>query len=117
MPDLLFVYGSLRAGSGANGLLASCRFLGTAAVPGALHLMASYPVLTAGPGWVHGELYRLPAGLRGQRVLDALDRYEGVAEGLYRRSVVRVAGAEAWTYRSSDDSINQLVERSTGCKP
>lgn len=98
MPNLLFVYGSLRAGEAACHLLSECRFVGTAAVAGVLGSASGYPLLLPGPGWVHGELYRLPPGLRGRRVLEALDRYEGVTEGLYGRSTLRAAGTEAWTY-------------------
>jgi len=103
MPDLLFVYGSLRAGETACHLLSGCRFVGTAAVAGVLGSANGYQLLMAGPGWVHGELYRLPVGLGRRQALETLDRYEGVPGGLYTRSVIRAGGTEAWTYVSSFD--------------
>jgi len=104
-PDLLFVYGSLRAGGSANGLLSDCRFVGTAAVPGLVILAEGYPVLSLGPGWVHGELYQLPPGEIGGRVLSLIDRYEDVGQGPYHRSVLHAAGRLAWTYRSRSGKI------------
>ena len=101
MPDLLFVYGSLRAGETACHLLSECSFVGTAAVAGVLGSANGYPLLVAGPGWVHGELYRLPGGLGRRQVLEALDQYEGVPGGAYIRSVIRAGGTEAWTYVGS----------------
>lgn len=97
-PDILFTYGSLRAGGSASHLLTECSFLGTAATHGVLGFANGFLLLRAGPGWVHGELYRLPAGPHGSRVLEAIDRYEGLGEGVYQRTVTRVAGIEAWTY-------------------
>jgi gamma-glutamylcyclotransferase (GGCT)/AIG2-like uncharacterized protein YtfP len=86
-PLPLFVYGTLMTGASQAGLLAG---LGrtTAMVRGSLwSLPAGYPALCLeGDDRVHGELVDPPS----PRLLELLDRYEGVDEGLYRRVRVEV---------------------------
>jgi gamma-glutamylcyclotransferase (GGCT)/AIG2-like uncharacterized protein YtfP len=91
----LFVYGTLRSGGRASGLLRGCTCLGVWTLAGTLYdVRGAYPALVlAGEGKVEGELWRCPAEL-----LPALDEYEGVPGGLYRRVRVEVEGVECWTY-------------------
>lgn len=96
----LFVYGTLRS-DGAMAHLVPERRRGPARVRGRLFRMpAGYPALAADPraGWVHGEwIDPVP-----EEVLDLLDVYEGVPEGLYQRVVLPVegrrAGFDAWAW-------------------
>lgn len=107
---VLFVYGTLRQGSGhemSRLLRRSSDFLDTAVFRGRLYLVAQFPgvVPSDDPNdCVHGELYRLrtPAS-----TLHALDRYEGCnplnAQALYIRRVRPItratgANAPAWIY-------------------
>jgi gamma-glutamylcyclotransferase (GGCT)/AIG2-like uncharacterized protein YtfP len=46
-----------------------------------------------GGGEVWGEVWAVP-----DRVLEVLDRYEGVAEGLFARERVEAGGSVCWTY-------------------
>lgn len=90
----LFVYGTLRSGGGAAGLLRGCRLAGAGTVAGTLYDLGAYPALVlGGRGHVEGEVWRCPAD-----ALARLDEYEGVAEGLFERAVVGVAGVPCWTY-------------------
>lgn len=91
----LFVYGTLRVGGDAAGMLRGCEFLGAARVAGALYdVNGEYPTLVLdGSGSVQGEVWRCPAG-----VLRRLDRYEQVAVGLYSRVRVRAGEHDCWTY-------------------
>ena len=90
----LFVYGTLRSGGGAAGLLRGCRLAGPGIVAGTLYDLGDYPALVlAGSGPVEGEVWRCPA-----YALARLDEYEGVAEGLFERVEVEAAGARCWTY-------------------
>jgi gamma-glutamylcyclotransferase (GGCT)/AIG2-like uncharacterized protein YtfP len=98
-PVALFVYGSLRRGGVAHGRLAGCRFLRAGRIAGTLFdTGAGYPTLVlGGEGEAEGEIWEVPAPL-----LRALDRYEGVGEGLFRRVPVEVDGVECWTYVAGD---------------
>ncbi|HKJ92440.1 MAG TPA: gamma-glutamylcyclotransferase family protein [Longimicrobiales bacterium] len=92
----LFVYGTLRSdvSGGAPDLLASCERLGTATVQGTLYDAGDYPALMlAGHTPIQGEIWRCPAEL-----LPALDRYESIGEGLFRRMATRVDGIACWVY-------------------
>jgi gamma-glutamylcyclotransferase (GGCT)/AIG2-like uncharacterized protein YtfP len=90
----LFVYGTLRSGGGAAGLLRGCRLVGTGSVAGTLYDLGAYPALVLdGGGPVEGEVWRCPAAS-----LDRLDEYEGVPGGLYLRVRVVAGGTECWTY-------------------
>lgn len=90
----VFVYGTLRTGGSAGGLLRGCEHVGASTVEGALYDMGAYPVLVLGGGGrVDGEVWRCPVA-----TLARLDEYEGVREGLYRRVRVEAGGVECWTY-------------------
>jgi gamma-glutamylcyclotransferase (GGCT)/AIG2-like uncharacterized protein YtfP len=90
----VFVYGTLRSGGRASGLLRGCECLGARTLPGTLYDLGAYPALVLeGEGRVEGEVWRCPGEL-----LHALDEYEGVPRGLYRRVPVEVEGVECWTY-------------------
>jgi gamma-glutamylcyclotransferase (GGCT)/AIG2-like uncharacterized protein YtfP len=91
----VFVYGTLMEGGGAGAFLRGCARLGPGTVRGTLYDMdGEYPALMlAGTDRVHGEVWRCPA-----RVLAELDRYEGVAEGLFRRVAVQVGRHACWSY-------------------
>lgn len=82
----LFVYGTLMRGAPQGGLLAHLP-RSDARTAGQLYRMpAGYPALARGPGQVFGELIRDV----DPRMFEVLDRYEGVAEGLYTREEVDV---------------------------
>lgn len=102
----LFVYGTLRAGGGAADLLAGCECLGAATVAGTLYnIDDAYPALVlAGSGRVAGELWRCPP-----ETLPALDRYEGVAEGVFRRVGTRVGERACWAYVAGPKLARRLV--------
>ncbi len=96
----LFVYGTLTS-SGPQGALLSHLARVPARTRGELwSLPAGYPalVLSSASSFVYGELVAPP----GDRILDLLDLYEGVADGLYRRQVIDVVvslkGEPAWAY-------------------
>ncbi len=90
----LFVYGTLRSGGGAAGLLRDGRRVGPGTVAGTLYDLGRYPALVLdGRGPVEGEVWRCPAD-----ALTRLDEYEGVAEGLFERVEVDVEGVPCWTY-------------------
>ena len=101
MSDLLplFVYGTLLAGEAQAGLLGRLNRR-PAMVRGHLYRMAAgYPALVlAADGWVHGELVDPP----NPRVLELIDTYEGVDEGLYQRVTANIrVGLRAepgWVY-------------------
>lgn len=91
----LFVYGTLlRAGGNAH-VLAGASFVRQAAVDGTLYdIEGRHPALMLyGSTRVHGEIWRCPADL-----LERLDAFEAVAEGLFRRVGVAVEGTACWTY-------------------
>ena len=100
--ELLFVYGSLRRGFTAEGLMrhAGARYLGKASVRGRLFKLGEFRGAVKAPGApqrVPGELYRLP--YRAQ-ALKSLDRYEG---SRYQREIAEVElssgrRARAWIY-------------------
>ncbi|PTX96419.1 gamma-glutamylcyclotransferase family protein [Opitutus sp. ER46] len=84
-PHLLFVYGTLKRGGPNHHLLAAQRYVAPArTVPGhTLYHLGEYPGLVADPAdaeGVAGELWSVSSAC-----LAALDRFEGVPEGLYRR--------------------------------
>jgi gamma-glutamylcyclotransferase (GGCT)/AIG2-like uncharacterized protein YtfP len=95
----LFVYGTLRSGGAAAGLLDGCHRVGDATVGGILYdVDGRFPALVVyGDSPVHGEVWRCPADL-----LLHLDRYEGTAAGLFRRVAVEAVAdgtlLPCWTY-------------------
>ena len=107
MPEPLFVYGSLMSGMENGGMLS--RFpRRPAELPGRLYRVpAGYPMLGPDPeaAPVRGELVTLPhAG-----ILQVLDLFEGVGQGLYRRLKLeaRVEGAPqlAWVYAQDPGTV------------
>lgn len=103
----LFVYGTLKQGQRAAARLAGQRCLGAARTgPGfTLYQLEGYPGLVREPdsdASVVGELW-----LVDDRCLHALDDYEGIAEGLYRRESIAIrapglpAQAETYVYARS----------------
>jgi gamma-glutamylcyclotransferase (GGCT)/AIG2-like uncharacterized protein YtfP len=95
-PTLLFAYGTLAPGDPAvatrDGWVAD-------RVRGRLFDLGPYPALIdcgdAGAGWVEG--YVRPVGR--DELTGRLDPYEGVDEGLYRRTVATTeAGRPVWVY-------------------
>jgi len=95
----LFVYGTLMSGEAQGPLLGSSARR-AASVRGTLFaLPAGYPALVAGgTGRVHGELVDPP----DERMLQLLDTYEGVPEGLFARvevdARVGLRTVRAWAY-------------------
>lgn len=108
--DLLFVYGSLRRGSGhpmAAVLAENSDYLGAASISGILYRIDWYPGLVPCDDpdrRVRGDLYRM---VRPRRLLPLLDEYEECAPDHsppheYRRAIAAVLRAGetvfAWTY-------------------
>lgn len=103
---LLFVYGTLRPGGGAEHFLEGrAQLIGDAEADGLLYRISWYPGLTPGEGRVKGALWEMgdPAAL-----LPVLDAYEGCGPGdpapqEYVRELVAVRGPDgpvtAWIYR------------------
>ena len=99
---LLFVYGSLRRGFRAQGLMrrAGGRYLGKAKVRGRLFNLGEFLGAVKAPfssARVLGELYYLPSAAQALR---SLDRYEGIG---FRREVTEVElqsgrRVPAWIY-------------------
>ncbi|HWE37530.1 MAG TPA: gamma-glutamylcyclotransferase family protein [Isosphaeraceae bacterium] len=95
-PDLLFAYGTLGPSSDEEarrgGWVAD-------AVRGRLFDLGPYPGLVdcgvESAGWVEGHVRRVEL----RELVERLDPYEGVEEGLYRRIVARTRGGRAaWVY-------------------
>lgn len=108
MPEYLFVYGTLRQGSGhamGEWLAARAHRVGAAGVVGRLYRVSYYPGLAPGEGWVQGDLFSLEADT-AQDALEVLDGFEeihGRPDDEYRRerSAVQLADGrviEAWVY-------------------
>lgn len=101
----LFVYGTLRSGGGASGLLRGCRLAGAGTVAGTLYDLGRYPALVLDGRWpVEGEVWRCPPD-----ALAGLDEYEGVAEGLFERVEVDVEGVPCWTYVAGALLVDRLT--------
>jgi gamma-glutamylcyclotransferase (GGCT)/AIG2-like uncharacterized protein YtfP len=107
----LFVYGTLRSGAGAAGLLDGCEHLGPGTVHGILYdIDGRFPALLLyeTEGAVHGEIWRCPAAL-----LPSLDRYEGTADGLFRRVAADVetprGRVPCWLYTAGPALSRKLV--------
>jgi gamma-glutamylcyclotransferase (GGCT)/AIG2-like uncharacterized protein YtfP len=104
-PQHLFVYGTLKRGGRNYARLRThkARFVRTARIRAELYQVPgekfSTAVLTdAGDKFVRGELF----ALRNPHETRALDEFEGVPDGLFRRQLVAVCArsrrVEAWTY-------------------
>ena len=91
MKTLLFVYGTLKRGCSNHRQMTGLTFVGKARTqPGfRLYDVGGYPGLVAVSDerdGVHGEVWAVD-----DADLERLDRFEGVAEGLYRREAVPLA--------------------------
>ena len=109
MPDHLFGYRTLRAGSVhpmAHRLRVGARHLGRGSAPGQLYDFGDHPGAVFTPDIkyrVIGDVFELKAG---PRLLADLDRYEGFTgadDDWFRRIAIEVAldlggTLEAWTY-------------------
>jgi gamma-glutamylcyclotransferase (GGCT)/AIG2-like uncharacterized protein YtfP len=86
----LFVYGTLRSGGSATGMLAGAERVSEGSVGGVLYdIDGEFPALIVyGRTPVQGEIWRCPAPL-----LAILDAYERIESGLFRR-----IGVEATTF-------------------
>lgn len=87
---LVFVYGTLKRGCSNHHVLAGQQFLGDArTIPGyRLYNLGEYPGMIASPDdtlGVLGEVWSVDAP-----TLARLDAFEGTAEGLYRRELVKL---------------------------
>jgi gamma-glutamylcyclotransferase (GGCT)/AIG2-like uncharacterized protein YtfP len=82
----LFVYGTLR--NSRTHLLESCERLGAATIGGILYdIDGKFPALLMyGDAPVTGEVWRCPWD-----ILEYIDRYEGVSEGMFRRVAADVS--------------------------
>lgn len=102
----LFVYGTLRSDRSNSTVLEGCERLKHATVPGTLYDLGEHPALILyGTTPVRGEIWRCPIDL-----LWHLDEFEGVADGLFRRVGIEVAGLACWTYVAG----HALAHRLTG---
>ncbi|MFO7894709.1 MAG: gamma-glutamylcyclotransferase family protein [Longimicrobiales bacterium] len=89
----LFAYGTLKSDSPGR-LLDGCERVDTGVVRGTLYDVGDYPaLLLSGGDPVHGVIWRCPTDR-----LSELDRYEGTAEGLFRRIGVQVDDYACWVY-------------------
>ena len=95
---LLFVYGSLREGSSAHGLLAEARRTKNGSLPNVrLIEPQGYPMLVPGSDTVAGEVYALPE----HHCWECLDDWEE-SPAVYQRVQRRlIDGREVWVYIQS----------------
>lgn len=104
---LLFVYGTLRRGERAHGLVERTRALGVVRTLPRYELrnVGPFPALVAGGRTaVTGELYAVPAGLVAR-----LDRYEG---GDFRRGIVALedgGSAEAYFAGPELERLGEVI--------
>lgn len=107
----LFAYGTLRSTGSAAARMAGCELIGDGSVGGVLYdIDGAYPALIVyGNTPVHGEVWRCPATM-----LLALDEYEDVASGLFRRIGVEVQMADGrtqgcWVYVAGPQLARKLT--------
>jgi gamma-glutamylcyclotransferase (GGCT)/AIG2-like uncharacterized protein YtfP len=105
----LFVYGTLMSRGKAAAMMRSSELVKGAQIGGVLYdIDGDYPALVLyGSSPVKGEIWRCP-----NELLPALDTYEGVAEGLFRRVGVSVDGIACWTYVAGPKLTQKLVPAS-----
>lgn len=116
--DYLFVYGTLKSGFSRHKLLfcGGLQLVGRARVPGILYEIPgeSYPaaLFVRAKSTVEGELYRIPAD--GRWILDKADEEEGVADGLFARTLISVTIGDrkypswAYSYRQSLHNAREI---------
>lgn len=108
----LFVYGTLRTGGKAAGVLHECERVEFGSVGGVLYdIEGQYPALVLyGDTPVIGEVWRCP-----NQLLPALDNFERVESGLFRRVGVRVRidgqrnDLPCWTYVAGPALSRKLI--------
>lgn len=87
----IFVYGTLKGGFRAHHYLDNTRFVGSGFTQGNLYSMGPFPALVKESGGnAHGEVYVVRSEDE-EKLLQALDRFEGVLSGLYVRETAEVA--------------------------
>lgn len=105
MPDLIFVYGSLRSefdNPYARKLRESAELVGRATVPGSIFMIEKYPGYKTEPeGIVQGELWSLRDP---EATLAILDEYEGEA---YNR--ILIDNAWIYLYNGAVDPDRRIV--------
>jgi gamma-glutamylcyclotransferase (GGCT)/AIG2-like uncharacterized protein YtfP len=120
MPDHLFVYGTLRAGSVhpmAHRLRVGAKVVGRGSAPGQLYDFGDHPGAVFAPDSkyrVIGDVYELRAG---PRLLADLDRYEGFTgadSDMFRRIAIEVTldnggSVEAWAYGLRESPRARLI--------
>lgn len=94
---IVAVYGSLRRGHRSNGLMEGCKYVGQDVVRGRLYSLGAFPALKLPESKddkhnhsVVVDLYAIPEGPSGDKILEGLDWYEGYkvedpSQSLYRR--------------------------------
>jgi gamma-glutamylcyclotransferase (GGCT)/AIG2-like uncharacterized protein YtfP len=105
MPEILAVYGTLRDGGGANGLMRGCKYLGKDKVKGKIYSFGQWPGLIKGDeGEVVVDLYEIPPEL--PLLLSNIDRYEGYFpeqpdQSLFEREKVLTLNCKevVWVYK------------------
>jgi gamma-glutamylcyclotransferase (GGCT)/AIG2-like uncharacterized protein YtfP len=111
--EAVFVYGTLTDAERARSLLDDFDFLGSATLEGLHRVAGAYPTLAPG-GRVEGRILVTDD-------LASLDRYEGVADGLYVRVAVPVVDSGGavgglgesdgvWVYVGDPDALGEAVD-------
>lgn len=116
---LVAVYGTLRRGCHANGLMKGCRYVGPDVIHGRIYDLVSFPALkrdTTGIVPVVVDLYELPEDF--SRKIVEIDRYEGCFPGkpdqsLFNRVRTLTVGRQSnwvWTYefRLDTSAFNEI---------
>lgn len=108
---IAFFYGSLKQGFAAHSLLGDAKFIGEATTHSRYHLFhqGHYPGMVEdaqlqGVG-VRGELYEIDDSL-----LEVLDRYEGVAFGLFVRAEIELNDGRMVSAYLVRERSNTLIE-------
>lgn len=98
----IFVYGTLRKGFPANHYLNGANFIGALRVYGySIRSFSRYPAMYKSDMYlsVYGEVWELPSGPIGDKILNDLDMYEGVKTKHYERVEVATASyGPVWAY-------------------
>jgi gamma-glutamylcyclotransferase (GGCT)/AIG2-like uncharacterized protein YtfP len=104
MAQLIAVYGSLRYGGSANGLMRGCQYLGKDKIAGALYHLGYYPAFIPGEkSTVVVDIYKIPEEWV-EVFLAEIDKYEGYVpdfpeQSLYNRvEIETVMGRKVWVY-------------------
>lgn len=108
--DNIFVYGTLRKGQHAHGLIKDdVIFVADTVMPGMLMYNiggGAFPGLKQGSGLVHGEVYKIT----GASLPARLDRYEGYPDLYQRMQLQTESGDMAWVYVFNRDvKESQLI--------